>query len=315
MRRGLVIKLVAGIYTVMDLETQEEILCKARGKLRKVKLDKNSSFLKSKSSKTKVEAQSIRLSPKVGDYVYFLCNEGNYIMEIDERKNELERPDIANIDQAILVFAAKEPVFSSVLLDRFLAIIERENITPVIIITKMDLLSFDEKDEMYRMMDYYKKLYKVFYTSSKMGLGVNELNEIFRDKISVFTGQTGVGKTSLLNALDSNLNLETQEISQALGRGKHTTRHTELYKFRGGMIADTPGFGSLDYGNMTFQELNRSFPEFFLMSEKCKFRECLHINEPGCKVILEYKNGNILKSRYENYVRFYNEIKERKRKY
>lgn len=309
---GTIIKIVGGIYTVLDTKTKSEITCQARGKLRQIKLDKDSTFLKSKTAKTKIEAQAIKLSPKVGDLVTY---EGNMIMDIMPRKNELVRPDIANVDQALLLFAAKEPEFSFILLDRFIAIIERSNITPVIIVSKIDLLTNEELLSLKEHLAYYEKYYDVYYTSSKMKLGINEIKEIFASKISVLTGQTGVGKSSLINQIIPDFALETQEISKALGRGKHTTRVTSLYPYMDGMIADTPGFGSLDYGNITPVEMSLLFVEFAEMGQHCKFKGCLHLNEPGCNIIAKYNANEILASRYENYKRFIKEIKDRKVRY
>lgn len=313
---GIIIKLIGGLYTVLDDETDKEVVCQARGKFRQMKLDKNSPFLKSTTSRTKIETKAIKLSPKVGDHVtYDLFDGTGYLLEIDERTNELVRPDIANVDQALLLFAAKDPAFSFILLDRFLALIEREDITPILIVSKIDLLSKEELDELKEKLSYYEKYYRVYYTSSKKQIGIKELKEIFEDKISVLTGQTGVGKSSLINCLIPDFNLETQEISQALGRGKHTTRCTSLYKYMGGMIADTPGFGSLDYGNMTVNELSKCFIDFDELSCNCKFKGCLHMQEPGCYINKLYNEKEILNTRYENYLRFADEIKKRKVRY
>lgn len=313
---GTIIKLVGGQYTVLDAKTGAEIICQARGKLRQMKLEKGNSFLKSNTARTKVEAKSIKLRPKVGDHVSYEIFDGTgYIMEVFDRKNELNRPDIANVDQALLLFAAKEPEFSFILLDRFLALIEREGITPIIIVSKIDLLDQNEMDELKEKLCYYEKYYRVYYTSSKEKIGIKELKEIFSKKISVLTGQTGVGKSSLINCLIPDFALETQEISQALGRGKHTTRCTSLYQYMDGMIADTPGFGSLDYGNMTVNDLASCFVDFDSLKGGCKFKGCLHIKEPGCCVIDLYQKKEILTSRYENYLRFVDEIKCRKVRY
>ena len=314
--QGIITNLIGGIYTVLDDESKEFVSCQARGKLRNMRLSKDSTFLKSNTARTKVETKTIKLSPKVGDHViYEILGGTGYIMEIDERKNELMRPDIANVDQALLIFAAKEPEFSFILLDRFIALIERANVMPIIIITKIDLLNKDELLDLKEKMSYYEKYYQVYYVSSLKRFGVNDLEKIFTNKISVLTGQTGVGKSSLINSLIPDFNLETQEISTALGRGKHTTRSTSLYSYLGGMIADTPGFSSLDYGNMTLSEMSQCFIDFYELSFKCKFKGCMHIHDPGCHIKELYDDGQILKSRYENYIKFIDEIKNRKIKY
>lgn len=300
----------------MRLEDGQTVKAEARGKLRNVFVEKGSSFLKRTSDSTKLEPKRIKLSPKVGDSVSVeIDGMTNYIMDIDERKNDLERPDIANVDQAILTFAARDPEFNFILLDRFLAIIEREDIKPVIVITKVDLLSEVEYDSFKEIMAYYQKYYDVYYTSSKKLLGVKDLETIFKNKISVLTGQTGSGKSSLLNALIPGFELRTQETSKALGRGKHTTRCTSLYDYLGGMIADTPGFSSLEFGNILPNEVQHLMPDIFKHAQGCKYKGCLHISEPGCLVIKAFENNEILKTRYENYKKFINDTKERKRKY
>ncbi len=314
--QGIIIKLIGGIYTILNSDTNETHQASARGKFRSMKLEKGNSFLKSNTASKKIENTTIKLSPKVGDNVIYEFVDGTYyIMDILPRKNQLIRPDIVNVDQALLIFAAKEPEFSFILLDRFLALIERENITPLIIITKIDILSKEELDTLKEKMSYYQKMYDVYFVSSKKNLGVKDLEKIFKNKISVLTGQTGVGKSSLLNVLIPGFNLEVQEISMVLGRGKHTTRCTSLYSYFDGMIADTPGFGSLDYGNMTVQELGKCFVDLFELSNGCKYRGCMHISEPGCNVFDKYDKKEILGSRYENYLRFVAEIKSRKVRY
>jgi len=254
--------------------------------------------------------------PIVGDIVTIQVDENNkgYIMEIDERKNQLVRPPIANIDQAIVVFSSKEPRFSFQLLDRFLAIIEHHRITPIIIITKSDLL--EEVEEIQTSLNsYIASGYSVIYTSAKNKEGLEQLPAIFKDKISVFTGQSGVGKSSLLNAIDDSLQLETNQISKALGRGKHTTRHVELLPFYNGLIADTPGFSSLSFDALTTRDLAVAYHDFREYAKECKFRGCLHENEPNCRVKEAVRNGEIIESRYINYISILEEIKNRKEIY
>lgn len=304
MNKGLVIKLTGGNYTIENVLTKENLVCKASGKLRYVKVDRNSSF-KEKDNDSKV----MKISPKVGDFVLF---DNNYIEEVCERKNSLKRPDVANIDQVVLVFASKDPEFSFNLLDNFILQIEKESIPIKIVITKIDLLNEKELDELKNKMLYYDKMgYTVYYTSKITRDGIDNASEIFDHKISVLAGQTGAGKSTLLNCLDENFALDTQEISKALGRGKHTTRHTELLKFQNGLIADTPGFSSLEFNDISLDDLRNGFLDFKELSKECKFNSCSHINEPNCNV----KNNaeKILKTRYENYVKFYNEIKKIKK--
>ena len=288
MKKGLITKLIGGLYTVRDEQNNSHEL-KARGKFRHKKE-----------------------SPKVGDKVMF---NDEFIMEVKPRKNDLIRPPVCNIDQAILINSAKEPDFSFNLLDRFILLIEHESITPVIIITKIDLFTEEELNQLKEKMKYYEKYYDVYYVSSMTKENTESIRDIFKDKVSVFAGQTGAGKSSLLNALNPDFDLETNEISKALGRGKHTTRHSELLDLFGGLVADTPGFSKLDFYDIKPEDIPDCFIDFFELSHECKYRGCTHINEPKCKVKEEVEKGNILKSRYKNYQLITEEIKSQKIKY
>ena len=193
-----------------------------------------------------------------------------------------------------------------------LAIIEFNNIEAIIVFTKLDLL--DKKEEYEKIKDYYTSIgYKV-YESSKDKLPSYLLDEV-NGSLSVLTGQSGVGKSTMLNLLDSNLNIKTSEISRALGRGKHTTRHVELLEIADGYLADTPGFGTVDFTGMDLTDLSHSFREFFEFLPHCKYAQCLHINEPDCEIKKMVNSSKILKSRYENYLLFIEEIKDTKKKY
>ena len=274
--QGRIIKQISNDYTV--LSNNNYYICKARGKFR-----------------------NLNLKPLVGDIVKF-DDKNNYILEINNRKNELVRPPISNVDQAIIVTSVKDPDFSSNLLDKLINIIEFNNIKPIICITKMDLLNNNELDEINEFINYYKSIgYEVYFNTE-----INKLKNIFKDKITVFTGQSGAGKSTLLNRLDSNLNIKTDEISYALGRGKHTTRHTELINILGGMIADTPGFSSLGFIGMTNSDIRDNFVEFNLYRNKCKYQDCMHDKENDCYVKDKVEDNTILKSRYNNYIKFIN---------
>ncbi len=294
MKKGLVLKITGGNYTIKDLETNEVIMAKASGKLRYVKVASD---------------KIITVSPKAGDIVNY---ENNYIESVLERKNSLRRPDIANVDQVVLIFSCKEPDFSFNLLDNFILHIEKEHINIKIVITKIDLLTSDELIDLKNKLSYYESIgYNVFYTSSKINDGIDILKPLFENKISVLSGQTGAGKSSLLNAIDPNYKQETNEISKALGRGKHTTRTTELLEYDNGYIADTPGFSSLDFFGFELDDLKKGFVDFYKLSSDCRYSDCAHINEPDCNV----KNNlnKIPKTRYDNYLKFYDEIKKIKK--
>lgn len=295
LRKGIILKALSGFYYVETQETKELIQCRSRGLFRKQKI-----------------------TPLVGDYVGFLTEEdGNgYVMEVYDRKNELVRPPIANVDLALVVFSVKEPDFSPKLLDRFLSVIEMNEIEPVIVLTKMDLLTEVESETLATKINYYREIgYKVIETSSKQQSGLEAITDLVQDQIVVICGQSGVGKSSLLNTIDQSLDIQVNEISKALGRGKHTTRHVELHKLCGGLIADTPGFSSLDLDQLEPIDLAQSFIEFYKLSDQCKFRGCLHENEPRCAVKEAVEKGEILSTRYEHYLQFLIEIKSRKPKY
>jgi ribosome biogenesis GTPase / thiamine phosphate phosphatase len=293
MPEGKILKALSGFYYVINGE--EIVQCRGRGVFRKN-----------------------NITPLVGDEVVFQAenDKEGYILEVKERKNELVRPPIANVDQALLVFSAVEPSFSTALLNRFLVLVEYNNIRPVIVITKMDLTNDEEKAVVEQYANDYRNIgYEVMLTSSETETGLEELFPHLEGKISVFAGQSGVGKSSLLNALKPELDLKTNIISSHLGRGKHTTRHVELIKVANGLVADTPGFSSLEFTGIELEDLNYCFPEFERASEHCKFRGCIHLAEPKCAVKAQVENGTIPEYRYSDYQVFIQEIKERKPRY
>lgn len=271
---GIIIKNESNNYTIRT--TKGIFVCKPRGKFR---LDK--------------------ITPLVGDYV-IIDTENNYILDIKPRNNSLIRPQIANVDIALIVTSVKEPNFDSNLLDKLLTIISYNNIEPVICLTKLDLLNNIERKEIDKIMDYYQSIgYTVTNNSS-----IKEIKKIISNKVIVFAGQSGAGKSSLLNKLDKSLSLETNEISRALGRGKHTTRCTTLYDIDGALVADTPGFSSVDFLDMTKEDIRDNMKEMFDNLDNCKYRDCMHIKEDDCAVKKLFKEGKILPSRYENYKKF-----------
>ncbi|MCY9203225.1 ribosome small subunit-dependent GTPase A [Bacillus atrophaeus] len=300
MPEGKIIKALSGFYYVLDEsdDTKEGkvIQCRGRGIFRKNKV-----------------------TPLVGDYVVYQAEheKEGYLLEIKDRTNELVRPPISNVDQAVLVFSAVQPTFSTSLLDRFLVLVEANDILPIICITKMDLVNDQKTKEAIHAYakDYRKIGYEVYLTSSKEQNGLPDIIPHFRNKTTVFAGQSGVGKSSLLNAISPELELRTDEISEHLGRGKHTTRHVELIHTSGGLVADTPGFSSLEFTGIEAEELGYTFPEIREKSAECKFRGCLHLKEPKCAVKQAAENEEITKYRYDHYVEFMMEIKDRKPRY
>lgn len=315
MRKARIIKSIGGLYTLVDLESKKVIEARPSGKLRNVKLTEDSTFLKQKTKRTKLEKTVMQISPKVGDFVFYDETDVNHPMqEILERRNELARPDVANVDQVLLIFAAKDPNFSFILLDQFLVLIEQANIRPVLIVTKIDLISTKTLAELKQSLTYYESIgYDVYYINSKQKIGFDALTDLFKDKVSVLAGQTGAGKSTFLNALMPDLHLKTQEISKALGRGKHTTRHSELFFFGDGLVADTPGFSKLELSLLDKSSLKDYFIEFEALSKSCRFgNDCDHIHEPACNV---RDNEKVMDSRYEHYKKFYDEIKNQKERY
>jgi len=269
---GQIIKILSNLYTVNSDGKNYE--CHVRGKFRNDKI-----------------------TPTVGDYVKFDA-QNNYILEILPRRNTLLRPLVSNIDRCIIVTSCKEPDFSSNLLDKLLVVLEYHHIEPIICLTKLDLLNETELTEINKIRKYYQSIgYTVLDNQN-----VDAVKKLLKNNTVVLTGQTGAGKSSLINRLDPNLKLETGEISKALGRGKHTTRHVELIEMYGGKILDTPGFSSIDLNLLTKEDIKNGFIEF--ENYKCIYSDCTHIKESECRVIEAVKKGEILESRYENYKKF-----------
>ena len=235
---------------------------------------------------------------------------------VHERKNELVRPPISNVHQALLVFSIVEPDFSTHLLDRFLAVIESFGVRPIICLTKKDIASEKMLGEAIRAAEYYEKIgYTVLNTFIDDDALPEMLKPILKGKTTVLAGQSGVGKSTLLNTVLPSLELKTGVISEALGRGKHTTRHVELLEVAEGLVADTPGFSSLEMDHIEKEQLSRYFIEMDEASSMCKFRGCLHLKEPKCEVKQQVETGEIAQHRYDNYLHFLQEIIDRKPRY
>lgn len=257
-------------------------------------------------------------TPLVGDYVEFKADNENegYVLKIFERKNQLVRPPVANVDCAIVVTACTEPDFSSNLLDRQLVMLSENEIVPILYFSKADLMDEATKARMQPVFDYYSKYYRTVVSERNMADEelISALLEEAGDVVVVM-GQTGAGKSTLLNRLDAELNLETGEISKALSRGKHTTRKVSLMDVKGHLIADTPGFSSFELREIEKERLASLFDDFNEYSPQCRFRGCLHLNEPDCAVKQAVMEGGILESRYENYKLFQKMIQEQKPRY
>ena len=236
-----------------------------------------------------------KLTPLVGDKV-IIDDKNNYILNILPRKNALKRPAIVNIDGAIIVTSLKKPNLSLLLLDKLLTLVISNNIKPIICFTKKDLLNSEELEEFQKIYNYYNSIGITTICNDEL----DKFKEVTKNMTLVLTGQTGAGKSSLLNRLNPNFNLDTNEISAALGRGVHTTRHTEFFEYEKAFIADTPGFSSLDLTDLTKENIRDSFLEFGF---DCKYKDCYHQNEQGCLVKEKVDKGLILKSRYENYLK------------
>ena len=283
--RGIITKGIGGLYFV-KAEDNQIYECKARGIFRKEKI-----------------------KPMIGDNVLFEYDDnGAVITEIEPRKNSLIRPSVANIDTLIAVISAKNPCPDFLLTDKLLLMAEIRNIPPVICITKTDLSSTKEIHDVYKNTGY-----KIFEVSSKTNTGISELKSILKGKTTAFAGLSGVGKSSLLNLLIER-NLKTGDISHKINRGKHTTRHVELFDLDiGGFVLDTPGFSSFEPDTIEENTLSLYYPEMGSYKNSCRFKGCSHINEPDCAVKDALNNGHISEERYKNYCQIYTTLKNNKK--
>lgn len=287
LKQGMIIRALSGFY---DVDTGDEIIrCRARGKFRKE-----------------------GITPLVGDLVSLQMsgNEG-YLHEILPRKNHFIRPAVANVDALVMMAAQVNPITEPFLIDRVGAIAAVQQVDTILLLAKCDL---NPADDLY---DLYKDTgITVLRTSAKTGLGVDHLRQLLKGKLVAFTGNSGIGKSSMLNALFPEAGIPTGEVSDKLGRGRHTTRHTELFTLPDGTrIMDTPGFSSFDTDMMDLgkpEQLVMAFPEFEPYLGKCRFDDCAHVKEKGCAVLEALEEGKIHQSRHESYVRLYEKIREYK---
>lgn len=283
---GIIIKGIGGFYYV---EAADGIVyeCKARGVFRKEKI-----------------------TPLAGDRVEITVesNNKNSIDKILERRNFFKRPPIANVDTLVIVSSVCDPRPNLLIIDRLTAVASYKNVEPIIVFTKDDLQSANEFVKIYTNAGF-----KTFAVSNETGEGIEKVKSIIDGGITVFTGNSGVGKSSLINRMYPDFCLETGEISRKLGRGRHTTRHVELFKVGRGYIADTPGFSSLDFETNDLikkDELAFCFPDFTDYIGSCRFSTCAHVNDKGCSLVEAVKNGDVERTRHESYVTMYNEVKD-----
>lgn len=293
MAKGRIVKALSGFYYV---QTEDDTLyaCKGRGVFRNKKI-----------------------TPLVGDLVTFdiISEDEGYITTVSERKNELVRPPIVNVDKALIVSSITEPKFSAQLLDRFLVVVESKGIEPMLVLSKKDLATEKEIETIERYKAQYEKIgYKVVYFSLEEPVD-STLLQFLKEDITVIMGQTGVGKSTILNAIEPSFQIETGEISKSLGRGRHTTRHVELHEINGGLVADTPGFSSIDFAHIEAEQLGDYFIDIKEQAKYCRFRSCLHLNEPQCQVKKALEEKIIFKERYKHYKLFLQEILSRKPRY
>ncbi|MGL5152128.1 MAG: ribosome small subunit-dependent GTPase A [Clostridium sp.] len=279
---GKIIKGIGGFYYVKTSEGLIE--CKARGKFRHKDL-----------------------KPMVGDNVTIKLERNKGVIEdIHERSSELFRPTVANVNLAFVVFAIKNPDLNFDLLNRFLVLCESNNIEAIVCLNKVDLVTEEEKNN---LKDKINSIgYEVLFINAKEGIGVDLLRERMEGNVTVLCGPSGAGKSTLINTLTNREHMETGEVSNKIGRGKHTTRHSELIDVENGYIVDTPGFSTLEVNFIDKEELRYALPDFREYNHECKFRGCLHYKEPQCAVKQAVEEGKINKTRYDFYIRTLEEI-------
>lgn len=291
MLHGTVIKAYNSYYYV---QTNEKVtMCTLRGRFKKE-----------------------RFSLLVGDEVEYSITTGDkgVIETILPRRTLLRRPPVANVNQVVLTFAAVNPDINPVLVDRFLVLTELSGLSTIICINKIDLA---DTHEIMPLIELYRKTgYEVIPVSAKHGTGIKELYTRLHNKITVFAGPSGAGKSTILNALDPSLTLVTGEVSEKIGRGKHTTRYAQLLALPGGgFVVDTPGFSFTEFNDIEENALSACFKEFDDYTEECRFTSCLHIREPQCGVKDAVAGGKIDRQRYQSYIELINELRENKKGY
>ncbi|HPJ22476.1 MAG TPA: ribosome small subunit-dependent GTPase A [Clostridia bacterium] len=287
MPEGIILKGVGGLYTVKS--SCGIYGCRARGLFRKD-----------------------GITPLPGDYVTFDITDENdmegYISGISDRRNDLVRPAVANVDLAFIVVSPLGPEPDFMLVDKLICIFESKGIEPVICINKSDLADYGTIEEIGR--PYEKAGYSVIATNAKSGDGIDRLESMLPGRVALFSGQSGVGKSTLLNRIIGDYRMETGELSEKIGRGKHTTRHAEFIEADSGFIVDTPGFSSLDPGLLDYTRIPYLYREFRKYEDKCRFGGCLHMNEPGCAVKEAVEENLISRDRHSRYVKIYMQAKE-----
>ena len=278
MLKGIIVKNISNAYTV--LANNQRINCTPRGKFRNEKK-----------------------TPLVGDEC-IIDEQNKYILELLPRKNELKRPSVCNVDFCLIVTSMKSPDYNALLLDKEISLSFLSKISPVLYFSKIDLLTKEEKEKYFLLKKMYQDIgFPVFDAET-----IKELCNFLQKKIVVLTGQTGAGKSTLIKKIAPELDIKTNEISKALNRGKHTTRHTEIYDVLGIWFCDTPGFSSLNLDGYTKEEIKNSFPEF--QEYTCKFRDCIHIKEQSCAVKEALEKGAINQNRYESYKKMLSEVEK-----
>lgn len=278
MLKGIIVKNISNAYTV--LANNQKINCTPRGKFRNEKK-----------------------TPLVGDEC-IIDEQNKYILELLPRKNELKRPSVCNVDFCLIVTSMKSPDYNALLLDKEISLSFLSKISPVLYFSKIDLLTKEEKEKYFLLKKMYQDIGLPVFDAET----IKELCNFLKKKIVVLTGQTGAGKSTLIKKIAPELDIKTNEISLSLNRGKHTTRHTEIYDVLGIWFCDTPGFSSLNLDGYTKEEIQNSFPEF--QEYTCKFRDCIHIKEQNCAVKEALEKGLISPSRYESYKKMLSEVEK-----